>query len=263
MLYPHIDPVLIQLGPFAVRWYGLAYALGYLAIDAWGKWRIRHQPHESLTQTVWSDCFFLSMVGAVIGGRIGYMIIYHTQSWWHQPWIVFYVWQGGMSFHGGLLGAGLATYYATRKQTIPYLVFLDFLAPMIPLGLGFGRMANFINGELWGRPTYHDWGMIFPYVDNQLRHPSQLYECMGEGILLGILLWWFCRKKRPIGQPIGFFLLGYSVIRFSLEFFREPDAQLGLLMGQLSMGQWLCFPMFIFSVWLITPGFIGKVKKVC
>jgi phosphatidylglycerol:prolipoprotein diacylglycerol transferase len=168
-----------------------------------------------------------------------------------HPLNIFKVWEGGMSFHGGLLGVFAALYWFARKRKTTFLMVSDLVAPLVPFGLAFGRLGNFINGELWGRPTTVPWAMVFPYVDNLPRHPSQLYQLGGEGILLGILLWFYARQPRRLGQVSGFFLVGYGIFRFLAEFAREPDAFLGLLGLGLSMGQWLSLPMIAFGLYLL------------
>lgn len=256
MIYPKIDPVFLQLGPLSFRWYGLAYVVGYLLVFYLGRIRLSKKPTLPFQEPIWSDILFYMMLGGVVGGRIGYMVIYQTYDLWLHPLHLFYVWQGGMSFHGGLVGALLGAYLITRSKKISLLSVLDFVVPFVPIGLGLGRLANFVNGELWGRPTHQSWGMIFPHVDMQLRHPSQLYECLGEGVLLACILNVLSNQEHGEGIMCCYFLFFYGIIRFVLEFFRAPDYQLGLLYAHLSMGQYLCIPMLVigaYGLYFLSP----------
>ncbi len=196
------------------------------------------------------DALFYGALGVILGGRIGFVLFYQLESFLQHPLDIFKVWQGGMSFHGGFLGVLIAMLFFKRKYPQPWLKIMDFVAPLVPLGLGAGRLANFINGELWGRPTNSAWGMIFPQVDNLARHPSQLYQFALEGLLLFAVLWWFSRKPRPVGAISGLFLIGYGSFRFIAEYAREPDAYLGLLSLGFSMGQWLSLPMIVIGIWM-------------
>lgn len=196
------------------------------------------------------DALFYGALGVILGGRIGFVLFYQLESFLQHPLDIFKVWQGGMSFHGGFLGVLTAMLFFKRKYPQPWLKIMDFVAPLVPLGLGAGRLANFINGELWGRPTNSAWGMIFPQVDNLARHPSQLYQFALEGLLLFTILWWFSRKQRPVGAISALFLIGYGSFRFIAEYAREPDAYLGLLSLGFSMGQWLSLPMIVIGIWM-------------
>ncbi len=196
------------------------------------------------------DALFYGALGVILGGRIGFVLFYQLESFLQHPLDIFKVWQGGMSFHGGFLGVLVAMLLFKRKYPQPWLKIMDFVAPLVPLGLGAGRLANFINGELWGRPTNSAWGMIFPQVDNLARHPSQLYQFALEGLLLFTILWWFSRKQRPVGAISALFLIGYGSFRFIAEYAREPDAYLGLLSLGFSMGQWLSLPMIVIGIWM-------------
>ncbi|WP_417252672.1 prolipoprotein diacylglyceryl transferase [Castellaniella sp.] len=250
MPFPHINPIALQLGPVAIHWYGLMYLAGFALAWLLGRWRIQHHPGELNLRDL-EDIIFYGVLGVVLGGRIGYVVFYKFDDYLANPLSIFYVWQGGMSFHGGLLGVIVAMLIFARKRGQPLLAIGDFIAPLIPLGLAAGRLGNFINGELWGRPTDLPWGVVFPGSgDGIARHPSQLYEMGLEGFALFALVWWFARKPRPMGQISAVFLMGYGTFRFLVEFTREPDAFLGLLMGGLSMGQILSVPMVLIGLWL-------------
>ena len=196
------------------------------------------------------DALFYGALGVILGGRLGFILFYQLENFLQHPLDIFKVWQGGMSFHGGFLGVLVAMLLFKQKHPQPWLKIMDFVAPLVPIGLGAGRLANFINGELWGRPTNSAYGMIFPHVDNIARHPSQLYQFALEGLLLFVILWWFSRKQRAVGAISGLFLIGYGSFRFIAEYAREPDAYLGLLSLGFSMGQWLSLPMIIIGIWM-------------
>jgi phosphatidylglycerol---prolipoprotein diacylglyceryl transferase len=242
-VHPQFDPIAISLGPFAVRWYGLMYLVGFVAGVLLGRLRIRQRPDLGWTYKDLDDLLFYCVVGVVLGGRLGYVFFYKFSEYWHDPLKIFYVWEGGMSFHGGFLGVILAMALFARRRRRAWFEVTDFLAPLCPLGLGAGRIGNFINGELWGRATDVPWAMIFPQIDSLPRHPSQLYEAFLEGLVLFLALWLFSRKPRPLGAVSGLFLVGYGVLRFFVEFTREPDYFLGYLQLGLTMGQWLSVPM--------------------
>ena len=251
LIHPQFDPVVVHLGPLAVRWYGLMYLAAFLLVLVLGRYRIRTQPWRGLTTRDLDDLLFLGVIGVIAGGRLGYILFYKFSDYLREPLHIFYVWEGGMSFHGGFLGVLVAVLWFTRTRHKSWLAIMDFVAPLCPLGLGAGRIGNFINAELWGRPASVPWAMIFPNVDTTPRHPSQLYEFALEGLVLFALLWWFSSKPRPTGAVSGLFLLGYGVFRFGVEFTREPDNFLGLLTLGLSMGQWLSLPMALTGVALI------------
>lgn len=243
--YPQIDPVLINIGPLAIHWYGMMYVIGILIA-----WLLALYRRQSTTPT-WSkdevsDLIFYAAIGVIAGGRIGYMLFYNFFDFIHEPWILFKIWEGGMSFHGGLLGVVTALIIFSRRFHRSFAQVGDFLAPFVPLGLAAGRIGNFINAELWGRTTQLPWAMVFPNTDGQPRHPSQLYEFFLEGIVLFIILFWFSRKPRPPMAVTALFLLGYGCARFFCEFFREPDLHLGFVaLNRFSMGQLLSLPMII------------------
>ncbi|MEI2418188.1 prolipoprotein diacylglyceryl transferase [Orrella sp. JC864] len=241
--YPEFDPIALQVGPVAIHWYGLMYLLGFALAWVLGRWRIRHGKTRMTSQDL-EDVIFYGVVGVIAGGRLGYVLFYKPGYYLSHPLEIFYLWEGGMAFHGGLLGVIAMMWLFARKRGYRFLEVGDFVAPLIPLALAAGRLGNFINGELWGRPTDLPWGMVFPQAaDGIARHPSQLYQMGLEGLALFVIVWLFARKPRPIGQVSAVFLAGYGVFRFLAEFTREPDGFLGLLAGGLSMGQWLSLPM--------------------
>jgi len=244
--YPNFDPVAFRLGPLKIHWYGLMYLVG-LSLGWWlGRRRAAALPGWS--PKLVDDLVGYVAVGVIVGGRVGYMLFYHPDLLLNDPISLFRIWEGGMSFHGGLLGVIAALYLFSKKFNNPFWGVADFVAPLVPIGLFFGRIGNFINGELWGRPTDLPWGMVFPHVDPLPRHPSQLYEAFLEGIVLFLLLHRYIQKPRPRMAPSGLFLLGYGTFRFLVEFFREPDPHLGFIaFGWLTMGQLLSLPMIAFG----------------
>jgi phosphatidylglycerol:prolipoprotein diacylglycerol transferase len=247
-IHPQFDPVAIHLGPIGIRWYGLMYLVGFGAGVLLGKYRAVKQPWHGFGKAQVDDLLFYLVVGVIAGGRLGYVLFYKPGYYLANPLEIFYLWQGGMSFHGGFAGVLIAMALFARKTGKPWLAVTDFLAPLCPTGLAAGRLGNFINGELWGRVTDVPWGTVFPEVDRLPRHPSQLYEFALEGVVLFVLLWVFSSKPRPVGAVSALFLIGYGIFRFSVEFTREPDSFLGLLTLGLSMGQWLSVPMVIAGV---------------
>ena len=259
LIHPQIDPVVLQLGPLAVHWYGLTYLAAFGLFFFLATLRLKHLPYASITGPgAWSrrdieDILFLGVMGVVLGGRIGYCLFYKPGYYLAHPLEIFYVWQGGMSFHGGMLGVLASQLWFARTRQRSWLQVMDFIAPCVPTGLAAGRVGNFINGELWGRFSAPDlpWGMVFPGSGSMLpRHPSQVYQFLMEGLLLFGLLWLYARKPRKMGQVSAAFLFGYGVFRFIAEFFREPDDFLGILALGMSMGQWLCVPMIVAGLWL-------------
>lgn len=260
LTYPQIDPVLFDFGIVQIRWYSLAY-LGGLIFAWWFMRRMANKPGAPLSADHSDDFFFWGAMGVMIGGRLGYVLFYNLPFYLENPLDIFMLSDGGMSFHGGLIGVVLSVIYLCRRHKLPLMRVADLVAILSPIGLLFGRMANFINGELWGRPTDVPWGMIFPADKLQLvRHPSQLYEAALEGVLLFIilqLLYHFTNLKKKPGIIAGLFFIGYGLSRYTVEFFREPDAHLGLstMLGfEVSRGQVLTIPMFIFAAWLISRG---------
>ncbi|MFN3919909.1 MAG: prolipoprotein diacylglyceryl transferase [Methylohalobius sp.] len=247
--YPHIDPVAIQIGPLKVHWYGLMYLFGFLG--AWVLARRRAEKYGWRREEI-DDLVFYGAFGVVLGGRSGYMLFYNLAALAHDPLSFFRVWEGGMSFHGGLLGVLAAMGLFARKYKRAFFEVTDFIAPLVPIGLFFGRIGNFINGELWGKVTELPWGMVFPTGGHLPRHPSQLYEAALEGVVLFAVLWFYSAKPRPPKAVSGLFLLLYGSFRFLVEFIREPDAHIGYLaFGWLTMGQALSFPMIVAGLWLL------------
>ncbi|WP_267257022.1 prolipoprotein diacylglyceryl transferase [Coxiella endosymbiont of Ornithodoros maritimus] len=252
LYYPHIDPMAFRLGPLKVHWYGLMYLVGFAM--AWGLalYRARDPKRHWTAQQV-GDLIFYGALGLIIGGRLGYMLFYDFSNFIANPLVLFQVWRGGMSFHGGLIGVIITTWIFSRRTYKRWMDVTDFLVPLVPLGLSAGRIGNFINGELWGRVTTVPWGMVFPNAGPLPRHPSQLYEFLLEGMLLFIVIWWFSAKLRPRFAVSSLFLLCYGLFRFTVEFFRQPDPQLGFVaLGWLTKGQELSLPMIIiggFALW--------------
>jgi phosphatidylglycerol---prolipoprotein diacylglyceryl transferase len=242
--HPVIDPVAFSIGPLAVRWYGLMYLAGF-AIGWWLGARRIAKGRAPITRAQLDDLLFLVVLGVILGGRLGYVLFYKPGYYASHPLEIFAIWQGGMSFHGGLLGVMAAMVIAARRNGVDWLRLMDFIAPLIPPGIAAGRLGNFINAELPGRLTDLPWGMAFPGTDGAPRHPSQLYQFALEGVALFMFLWWFSSKPRPRGQVSAMFLLGYGVLRFTAEFAREPDAFIGYLALGLTMGQWLCLAMIL------------------
>jgi len=245
LVHPQIDPIAIAIGPLAVRWYGLMYLAGFGIAFLLARSRIKRGMSGNISYAVFDDLFFFSVLGVVLGGRLGYVLFYKPGYYFSNPLEILAVWQGGMAFHGGFLGVILAMVYIARKHRIRWLAITDFIAPLVPPALAAGRIGNFINGELWGRTTDVAWGMVFRGAGALPRHPSQLYQFALEGVLLFVLLWAYSAKPRPAAAVSAMFLIGYGVLRFAAEFFREPDDFLGLLAFNLSMGQWLSLPMIL------------------
>jgi phosphatidylglycerol:prolipoprotein diacylglycerol transferase len=259
IVYPDIDPVIFALGPIKVRWYGMMYVLGFLV--AW--WLARKRaglPHSPIkTKEQADDLIFYAMLGVILGGRIGYTLFYSDKSFFEDPLYLLKVWEGGMAFHGGLLGVMFAMWLFGRKLNLTMWHITDFLAPLVPLGLGFGRIGNFINGELWGKPTDVAWGVLY---QGQVLHASQLYEALLEGFVLFAILWWYSSKPRPYMAVSGLFLLLYGMFRFLIEFVRVPDAHLGYLFADwVTMGQVLSAPMIIVGVVMLFMAYGRKSKE--
>jgi phosphatidylglycerol---prolipoprotein diacylglyceryl transferase len=249
LIHPTFDPVAFSIGPLAVRWYGLMYLTAFGAFWWLGTRRIAGG-RAPITREQLDDLLFGGIVGVILGGRLGYVLFYKPGYYFSHPLEVFAVWQGGMSFHGGFLGVLVAMAFVARRQRVNWWDLMDFVAPLVPIGLAAGRLGNFINGELWGRPTDLPWGMVFRGAGDLPRHPSQLYQMALEGFTLFALLWWFSSRPRPRMQVSAAFLVGYGAFRFIGEYAREPDAFLGFLALGLSMGQWLSLPMVVAGIGL-------------
>lgn len=248
--YPAIDPVIFTLGPFSVRWYGLAYVAGFIVailIVA----RLNKRWEIGLSDDDLFNMFIYGALGLVIGARVGYMLFYGLDQLIADPLSLLRTTEGGMSFHGGLAGIVVAGWLLSRRIGVGLLRLADLVAVGAPAGLFFGRIANFINGELWGRVTDMPWGMVFPGAGPHPRHPSQLYEAGLEGLVLLAVMLFLARRKRPDGEMLGWLLALYGVFRFAVEFVREPDAHLGTILGPLSMGQLLTFPVFVAGLLLL------------
>jgi phosphatidylglycerol:prolipoprotein diacylglycerol transferase len=245
IIYPHIDPIIFGMGPLKVRWYGMMYVIGFIA--AWYLAILRaKKPNSGWTAEQVSDLIFYCAVGVVVGGRLGYMFFYNWPTLITDPFSLLRIWQGGMSFHGGLIGVLIAFGFFAKKSQKTFFTVADFLTPMVPIGLGLGRIGNFINGELWGRITTVPWGMVFPNAGPFPRHPSQLYEFSLEGVVLFIILWWYSSKPRAPMAVSGLFLVLYGCFRIFSECFRQPDVQIGFLaFDWLTEGQLLSVPMII------------------
>jgi phosphatidylglycerol:prolipoprotein diacylglycerol transferase len=228
------------------------YLIGFALFILLGRYRIKQNPQGAFTISMLDDMLFYGVLGVILGGRLGHVVFYQFGYYLQHPLEIFAVWQGGMSFHGGFLGVISAMALLARKYKLQWLAVTDFIAPLVPLGLGAGRIGNFINAELWGRPTDVPWGMVFPDVDSLARHPSQLYEFALEGLAFFALMWIYSAKPRPVGAVSGMFLIGYGVFRSIAEFFREPeDGFMGVLTLGISMGQWLSLPMIVAGIIMI------------
>ena len=249
--YPQIDPVAIALGPLKIHWYGLMYLVGI-----GGAWLLASRRLKdfdpSWSKEKLSDLVFWVAMGVILGGRLGYALFYDLSAYLAEPLKILRVWEGGMSFHGGLIGVMLATWLFGRRNGKSFFQLMDFIAPLVPIGLGAGRIGNFINAELWGKVTDVPWAMVFPNGGPDPRHPSQLYQFALEGVALFVILWLYSRKPRPTMAVSGLFAICYGIFRFIVEFVRVPDAQLGYLAWNwLTMGQVLCLPMILGGIGLM------------
>ncbi len=261
MFVADFDPVALRLGPLQIHWYALAYLAGFLGGWAYLKFIIRRAALP-ITDLHLDDFLTYAIAGVLLGGRLGYVVFYQPGYYLAHPIEAFYLWEGGMSFHGGLAGVIAAVLLFCQRQKLNPFAFGDLIAIAAPIGLFFGRLANFVNGELYGRLTDVPWAVVFPHADSSPRHPSQLYEAGLEGLLLFSLLWGlalFTNWLKYPGRLAGIFLIGYSVSRFLVEFVREPDAQLGFLYAGATMGQLLCLPMFGFGLWVCLRSWRTKV----
>jgi phosphatidylglycerol---prolipoprotein diacylglyceryl transferase len=274
-MYLHqIDPIALALGPVQIHWYGVMYALAFAIAWLLGRQRVRAGRLPGVDENAFGDLAFYGMLGVVLGGRIGYVLFYAFDDFLQDPLMLVKVWQGGMSFHGGLLGVLAAAWWWSRRQRLHFFDTADFVAPLVPHGLGLGRLGNWIGGELWGKPTGGDWGVVFPpalppelamlgpaalrarfeagALDEFARHPSQLYQFALEGVVMFAILWWYSRKPRPRYAVAGLFALLYGLFRFAVEFVREPDAHIGYLaFGWLTMGQLLSLPLVVLGLVLL------------
>jgi len=263
LIHPQFDPVIFSLGPLSVRWYGLMYVLAFVLFMVLGRMHLKRRPDMGFTANDLDDLLFYGILGVIVGGRLGYIIFYKASYYLANPIEIFYVWQGGMSFHGGFLGVLLAMLLFARKTNRTFFQVTDFIAPLVPTGYAAGRLGNFINGELPGRitdPNVWPWAMWFPLTDSAgpvARHPSQLYQLALEGLLLFVILWIYSKKPRPVGAVSALFLIGYGAGRFITEFAREPDSFLGFLALGFSMGQWLSLPMIVAGIAL----FVYSTRK--
>ena len=247
MLIPEIDPIAIQIGPLAIRWYGITWLAAFSTIYYLIK---KFQKDIDVNQT--SDLMFYSLLGAILGGRVGYILFYSFDQFLANPLSIFAIWEGGLSFHGGLLGVLVSCYWLSKKWKMGFFWLMDRVAPYVPPGLGFVRLGNFLNSELLGRPTEVSWGVIFPSDPLGLvRHPSQLYQAFGEGVILFIYMLIIAKRPKPTMSISGHFLIGYGFIRFSTEFFRTPDQHIGFVLDFLTRGQILSFPMIVIGLFLI------------
>ena len=243
-VHPEFDPIAISIGPVAIRWYGLMYLLAFVAFIMLAKRRLHLFPAIKMSDV--DNMLTWAVLGVILGGRLGYVFFYKPDYYMANPGEILAIWEGGMSFHGGFLGVLLVCFVYGSYKGWKFFDVMDFVAPAVPIGLALGRLGNFINGELWGRPTEGWWGVVFPQAGDAIaRHPSQLYQMSLEGIALFIGLWWFARKPRPRAAVSAWFLIGYGAARFVVEYAREPDRFLGTLSLGLSMGQWLCVPMIL------------------
>jgi len=264
--YPDIDPVALALGPLHIRWYGLMYLVAFLAAWWLGRRRVSRLGPDGDERRFMDDLIFFGVLGVVLGGRIGYTLFYQFDKLLAEPTFVLRIWEGGMSFHGGLLGVILALWWFARRRGVGFFRLTDFVAPLVPVGFGAVRIANFINGELWGRQTDVPWafqvscarfpeqciGLAHDALWSSGLHPSQLYEAVLEGPVLFVILWWFSSRSRPVMSVSGLFLLSYGVFRFAVEFVRQPDAHIGFVaLDWVTMGQLLSLPMIFGGLLLL------------
>jgi phosphatidylglycerol:prolipoprotein diacylglycerol transferase len=261
--YPNINPIAFHIGPLQVHWYGIMYIIAFFGAWALGVYRAK-KPNSGWTKDQVGDLIFYCALGVIIGGRVGYMLFYDFPNFISHPWIIFQIWQGGMSFHGGLLGVTLAMFLYGRKIHKTFFEVSDFTVPLVPFGLAAGRLGNFINAELWGRVTNVPWGMVFPNAGPLPRHPSVIYEFLLEGVLLFLIMWIFSSKPRPRMAVSGLFLVCYGLFRIFVEFFRQPDVQLGFVaFGWMSQGQLLSIPVVLAGVIMLVGAYCScrKSKK--
>jgi len=262
--FPNIDPIAFSVGPLIVRWYALAYLVGFLGGWRYALWMGKREPNKLPSQEQIDDFLPWAVLGVILGGRLGYVLFYQLPLYINNPFSALKIWEGGMSFHGGALGVIIALFVYAFLKKIPLLRLTDIICATVPIGVFFGRIANFINGELWGRTTDKAWGVIFPYGGDESRHPSQLYEAALEGFVLFWILFflfqWRVTREKP-GIVTGAFLAGYGIFRLFVENFREPDAHLGFIFGQISMGQILSLPMILLGSGVILYALLKDCKK--
>lgn len=270
--YPELDPIALSIGPFTlfgrefgpleVHWYGIMYLLAFASAWALAMYRAGAN-HTPINRSQVENLITYGAFGVILGGRFGYVFFYHFDYWLSDPLWLFRIWEGGMSFHGGLIGVTLALVLYARKLRLPFFALTDFVAPMVPLGLGFGRLGNFIGQELWGRPSDLPWAMVFPDDPSGLaRHPSQLYQAALEGLVLFVILYWFSAKPRPRGAVTGLFLLLYGAFRIFAEFFRAPDEHIQFdLLGWVTRGQLLSVPLVLVGLGLLIYAFWPRSQK--
>lgn len=254
LIHPQFDPVAFSVGPLSVRWYGLMYLVAFVLFVALGRLHARRRPELGWSGQAIDDLLFYGVLGVIIGGRLGEVLFYQPGYYLAHPLEILAVWKGGMSFHGGFLGVLVAMWLYGRNSGRGFWQVTDFIAPLVPTGLAAGRIGNFINGELWGRPANAElpWAMVFPWVDGQPRHPSQLYQAAGEGLLLFAIVWIYAASPRPLRAVSAVFLVGYGCLRFIAEFFRTPDPGIfSELAPGISTAQWLCVPMMAVGVALL------------
>lgn len=259
LTHPQFDPVAVSLGPISIHWYGLMYMAAFVLFVVLGRIHARRRPELGWDAKAIDDLLLYGVLGVVVGGRFGEVIFFQPAYYLANPFEILAIWKGGMSFHGGFLGVLVAMWLYGRKHGMGFWAITDFIAPLVPTGLAAGRIGNFINGELWGRPVGMDlpWAMVFPWVDAIPRHPSQLYQAAGEGLTLFLILWLYSARPRPVGSVSAAFLVGYGVLRFGAEFFRTPDPGIfGTLTLGLSTAQWLCVPMVVVGIWML-----GRLPK--
>lgn len=260
--YPDIDPVAFSIGSFKVHWYGIMYLLAFLGAWLVAMHRAR-QPEALVNKAQVENLITYGAFGVILGGRFGYVVFYNFDYWMTDPLWLFRVWEGGMSFHGGLIGVIVAMLIYAKRIGRPFIGLMDFVAPMVPLGLGFGRLGNFIGQELWGRVTDVPWAVVFPKAmdpEGVARHPSQLYQAGLEGLLLFAIVFWFSAKPRPRGAVSGIFLIAYGIFRFAIEFVREPDKGVALI-GGMTRGQLLCIPMLLVGLGLVVYAYLAASRS--
>ena len=253
LIYPQIDPIALKAGPLAIHWYGLMYLLAFVCFLVLGNLRSRRRPELGVSSQDIDEMLFYGVFGVIVGGRLGQVLFYEPGYFLAHPQDIFAIWKGGMSFHGGFIGVIVAMALFARRRQKRFLQVTDFIAPLSAPGLAAGRIGNFINGELWGRPADPSlpWGMVFPHVDALPRHPSQLYQAGLEGVLLFFIVWWYAARPRQPGALSGAFLLGYGAMRYIGEFFREPDPGIFGHSYLVSMGQWLSVPMILLGLYFL------------